>query len=122
MVLRPEKIEDLKLYKVARGFRRQIFQLGHFLPDKGAFNLADKMRNLALAITNNIAEGYAGKGSEAEKILYQKAQNSLLVLLDDLNLCLDEGYYREEHLEALKKEAKNLLKKLQQESAKEEKA
>ncbi len=70
------------------------------------------MRHLALALTNNIAEGCGGKSGKEDAELYQKALSALTRLQDDLNLCLDEGYYREEYLLTLKKETRNLQNKL----------
>lgn len=113
VVPRPENFEELELYRAAREFRRRLFQLGHFLPDKESFRPADKMRALALAVTNNIVEDFNRKDLPENTRSFQGARNALLLLLDDLNLCLDEGYYSEEYLLALKKEARELLEKLE---------
>lgn len=112
MVPPPENFEESAIYQAARELRRRICQLSHFLPHKESFNLADQMRQLALDITNNIAAGPPGEGAEKNLTLYSKAQSSLLVMLDNLNLCLDEGYYPVEYLLSLKQEAQNLLEQL----------
>ena len=104
--------EESEIYRAARELRRHIFQVGHFLPEQESFNLANKMRHQALALTNNIAEGCGGKSGKEDAESYQKALSALTRLQDDLNLCLDEGYYREEYLLTLKKETQNLQNKL----------
>ncbi len=104
--------EDLEVYKIARVFRNKIYQLIRLLPEVEKFNLQSQMRRAALSVTNNIAEGH-GRYHYQETIQFlRQARGSLDELIDDLNLCIDQRYSREDKLGNLKNEAYEVLKKL----------
>ncbi len=104
--------EDLELYKSARDFRKTIFGLIKTLPEEEKFNLASQMRRAATSITNNFAESH-GRYHYQENIQYlRQARGSLEEILDDINICLDEGYQVQESLESLKKEGFELIHRM----------
>jgi len=107
-----KSFEDLELYKVAREFRKSIYALIKRLPDDEKFNLVSQMRRAATSLTNNIAEGN-GRYHYQESIQFcRQARGSLAELIDDLNICIDEGYISEEVCNDLKTSAYDINKRI----------
>jgi four helix bundle protein len=70
------------------------------------------MRRAALSITNNIAEGH-GRWHCQENMRYCRiARGSIDEILDDLNVCLDEGYGALQQVEQRKQEGYELIKRV----------
>ncbi|MBI3194886.1 MAG: four helix bundle protein [Ignavibacteriae bacterium] len=104
--------EDLEVYKSAREFRKKIYLLLGKLPTDEKYNLQSQMRRASLSLTNNIAEGH-GRFHYQENIQYlRQTRGSLEELIDDLNVCIDEQYFDTEFIDNLKKEAYELLKRI----------
>jgi len=94
--------EDLEVYQVAREFRKAMYRLVRKLPDIEKFGLASQIRDAAVSLTNNIAEGH-GRFHFLDQIKFMLHSRGLLEeLLDDLNLCLDESYLPAKEVETLK--------------------
>src|SRR5712671_7946054 len=93
------KLDDFELYCVARQFRKKAYRLVRMLPVEEKYALANQMRRAAVSVTNNIAEGH-GRWHYQENIQYCRvSRGSVEETLDDLNLCLDEGYAPPEVIE-----------------------
>jgi four helix bundle protein len=104
--------EDLEVYKAAREYRKKIYQLIKELPKEEKYNLAGQMRRAALSLTNNIAEGH-GRYHFQENIQFCRvSRGSLMELIDDLNVCIDEKYFSIDYLEELKEEGYRVNKML----------
>jgi len=104
--------EELEVYTLAREFRKAVYRLIKELPEEEKFNLVSQMRRAATSLTNNIAEG-DGRYHYQENIQFcRQARGSLSELIDDLNICLDEGYLLESPLSELKEQAYALNKRL----------
>jgi len=102
--------EDLEIYKKAREFRKKIYKLMKNLPAEEKYNLDPQMRRSVTSITNNIAEGH-GRYHYQENIQYcRQSRGSLEEIIDDLNICLDEKYFPDNYLSALKNEGYELLR------------
>ena len=96
--------EDLEVYRAAREYRKKIYQLIKELPAEEKYNLANQMRRAALSLTNNIAEGH-GRYHFQENIQFGRvSRGSLMELIDDLNVCIDENYFAADYLKELKEE------------------
>lgn len=96
--------EELEVYKAAREFRKKIYQLINKLPPEEKYSLDGQMRRAALSLTNNIGEGH-GRYHYQENIQSCRiSRGSLMELIDDLNVCIDEEYFSENYLEKLKEE------------------
>jgi len=107
-----QSFEDLEVYKLARELRQEIYKLIRKLPEEEKYNLAGQMRRAATSLTNNIAEGH-GRYHYQENIQFcRQSRGSLMELIDDLNICIDEQYFLLDHLELLKQKAYQLNKKL----------
>jgi len=104
--------EELETYKVAREFRKKIYTLVKKLPKHEEYNLAGQMRRASTSLTNNIAEGH-GRYHYQENIQFcRQSRGSLSELIDDINICIDERYFPDNHLYELKAESKDVLKYL----------
>ncbi|HUT57859.1 MAG TPA: four helix bundle protein [Phycisphaerae bacterium] len=104
--------EDLELYRLAREFRKAIYDLTDQLPADERFNLVSQMRRAALSITNNIAEGH-GTYTFKQNIGYlHRARGSIHELRDDLNLCDDQSYIEAQRLSELRSAATRLTQVL----------
>lgn len=87
-----QTFEDLDAYKIAREFRQAMYEVARRLPDSEKFGLVSQVRRAAVSLTNNIAEGH-GRFHYLDQIKFLlQARGSLEELLDDLNVCQDEGY------------------------------
>jgi four helix bundle protein len=105
-------LEELEVYKEAREFRKEVYKLIKGLPDEERFNLASQMRRAATSLTNNIAEGH-GRFHYQENIQFcRQSRGSLEELVDDLNICIDEGYFQGDYLDIVKDQAYRLLRKI----------
>ena len=104
--------EDLDTYKMARQFRKKIYNLSRELPEYEKYNLASQMRRAAVSLTNSIAEGH-GRFHYQENIQFlRQSRGSLEELIDHINVCIDESYTDQNRLSKLKEEGYEVLKKL----------
>jgi four helix bundle protein len=99
-----QTFEDLDAYKIAREFRKAMYGVARRLPDSEKFGLVSQVRRAAVSLTNNIAEGH-GRFHYLDQIKFMfQARGSLEELLDDLNVCQDEGYLPPNDLSILKEQ------------------
>jgi len=107
-----KSFEDLEVYKAAREFRKKIYKIIKGLPPEEKYNLGDQMRRASLSLTNNIGEGH-GRYHFQENIQFCRiSRGSLMELIDDLNVCIDEGYFPLAYMEELKAEGYTVNKML----------
>jgi four helix bundle protein len=96
--------EDLEVYKAAREFRREMYEVNRRLPAFEKFELSSQIRRAAVSLTNNIAEGH-GRFHFLEQIKFcLNARGSLEELLDDLNICKDESYLPSDEFDKLRQQ------------------
>lgn len=104
-----QTFEDLEVYKVAREFRKAMYGVTRRLPDFEKYELASQIRRAAVSLTNNIAEGH-GRFHYPDQIRFiLHSRGSLEELVDDLNVCLDEGYLPSDEAAKLKEKALGVL-------------
>jgi len=108
----PFGFEDLTVYQAAREFRKRIYRLAKLLPDEERYGLAQQMRRAAVSLTSNIAEGYGRHHWQQNTQFCRQSRGSLMELIDDINVCIDEQYAEAERLEKLKQEDGVALLKL----------
>ena len=102
---RYQTFEDLDVYKVARDFRKSMYDVARRLPEIEKFGLASQVRRAAVSVTNNIAEGH-GRYHYLEQIKFTlQSRGSLEELIDDLNVCADESYLSPAEVTTLKEYA-----------------
>jgi four helix bundle protein len=108
----PFGFEQLEVYKAAREFRKRVFRLAKLLPAADKFGLTAQMRDAALSITNNIAEGHGRFNWQDNSRFCRIARGSLCEVVDDINTCVDEEYAKPEHAANLKADAAGVLRLL----------
>ena len=102
--------EDLEVYQQARRLRQRVCKLARLLPAEEKYNLASQMRRAALSVTNNIAEGHGSRSYRHNISYLYRSRGSANELLDDLNACEDEVYFKTEHLEDLRQQVTSVVK------------
>jgi four helix bundle protein len=106
------RLDDFELYRAAREFRKKVYKLIKMLPPAEHGCLDKQMRRAAVSLTNNIAEGHARWHFRENVRLCLVARGSLGEILDDLNVCLDEGYGDAQAVTCLKEEAYGLMPRI----------
>jgi len=85
-----------------------MYAVSRKLPTFEKYDLGSQIRRASVSLTNNIAKGH-GKYHYLEQIKFQlQARGSLEELIDDLNVCEDEGYLLEDDIRTLKERAREL--------------
>ena len=100
----PFGFEELEVYKAARAFRGRIYRLVSRLPAEEGFAVAQQMRRAAVSLTSNLAEGYGRHHWQENSQFCRQARGSLLELIDQINVCIDQSYADKEQLLALKQD------------------
>lgn len=104
-----QTFEDLEVYQAAREFRRAMYGVTRLLPNFEKFELASQIRRAAVSLTNNIAEGH-GRFHYPDQIRFiLHSRGSVEELIDDLNVCLDEGYVPLDEIATLREKALGVL-------------
>ena len=99
-----QTFEDLEVYQVAREFRKAMYRVAKRLPQEEKFGLTSQIRRAAVSVTNNIAESH-GRFHFLEQIKFMlQSRGSLEELLDDVNVCADEGYLPIQEIESVRQE------------------
>src|SRR4029453_539298 len=84
--------EHLEVYQAAHEVRKAMYRVARRLPEIEKFGLPAPIRDAAVSLTNNIAEG-RGRFHFLDQIKFMlNSRGSLEELHDDLNVCLDENY------------------------------
>ncbi len=106
------RLDDFELYQKARSFRRKVYQVIRQLPPPERFVLDPQMRRAVISVTNNIAEGHGRWQFQENTRFCRISQGSLDETIDDLNICIDEGYGTIEDVTMLKDEAYELIARI----------
>jgi len=51
-------LENLKVWQLARDFKREIYNISNVFPKKEDYCLTSQIRSAAVSVTANISEGY----------------------------------------------------------------
>jgi len=106
------RLDDFELYNLARAFRKKVYKLIKQLPSEERYCLGSQMRRAIVSVTNNIAEGH-GRWHYQENLQFCRvSRGSVEEILDDINVCLDEGYGEKTYNEALKEEGYALISRI----------
>jgi len=85
-----------------------MYAIARKLPDFEKYELGRQIRRASVSVTNNIAEGH-GRYHYLEQIKFQlQSRGSLAELVDDLNVCEDEGYLSTTEVADLKELAREV--------------
>jgi four helix bundle protein len=106
------KLDDFKLYRVAREFRKRVYGLLRQLPSEEKYALASQMRRAALSVTNNIAEEHGWWHYQENIQFCRMYRGSVAELIDDFNTCQDERYGDQALVKELTNEAYYLIRRI----------
>ena len=108
----PWGFENLEVYQAARAFRNRVYKLAKLLPPEEKYNLAPQMRDAAVSVTSNIAEGHGRHNWQDNAHFCRISRGSLYELAEHINTCIDQEYAKREYLEDLKADGAEVLRKL----------
>jgi four helix bundle protein len=104
-----QTFEGLEVYKAARDLRKAMYGVTRRLPNFEKYEVASQIRRAAVSLTNNIAEGH-GRFHYPDQIRFiLHSRGSVEELIDDLNICLDEGYIPPDEVATLREKALGVL-------------
>ena len=72
--------------------------------------LVPQMRRAALSVTNNIAEGHGSRSYRHTISYLYRSRGSVNELIDDLSFCEDEEYFKKEHLDDVRADARSVIR------------
>jgi len=102
--------EDVKAWQLGREFKKKIYKISEKFPKKELYTLAAQIRDAAVSITANIAEGY-GRYSFQENIQFcRTSRASVNEVLDHLYTALDAKYITKEEFDNLYQEGRSVEK------------
>jgi len=106
------RLDEFELYRSAREFRKRIYRLARGLPGPEEYCLGIQLRRAAISVTNNIAEGH-GRWHFQDNIRFCRiSRGSVEEIIDDLNVCEDEGYAEPALINELRSEAYQLIERI----------
>jgi four helix bundle protein len=106
------RFERLEAWQLARAFNRSVYRVSRGFPKEEAFALTSQIRRASVSVSSNIAEG-SGRNSDADFAHFLEiAYGSLMEVVSQLYLALDEKYLGETAFRALADEADMLAGKI----------
>ncbi len=95
------RFQKLEVWQQARVLNKKIHELSRTFPSNEAYGLTSQIRRASISISSNIAEG-AGRNSDADFAHYLEiAYGSLMEVVSQLFLALDENYIQQAQLDEI---------------------
>jgi four helix bundle protein len=92
------RFERLDVWHDARRLNRLAYQCTRRFPESERFGLVNQIRRASVSVSSNIAEG-SGRNSDPDFARFLEiAYGSLMEVVSQLFLALDEGYVSQEDL------------------------
>lgn len=106
------RFERIEAWHLARAFNKAVYRAARGFPKEEMFALTSQIRRASVSISSNIAEG-SGRNSDADFAHFlEVAYGSLMEVVSQLFIALDESYLAEPQFEALAEEADVLASKI----------
>lgn len=106
------RFERIEAWQLARSFNRSVYQAARGFPKEEMFALTSQIRRASVSVSSNIAEG-SGRNSDADFAHFLEiAYGSLMEVVSQFYLALDQGYVRTAQLDELMAEADVLASKI----------
>jgi four helix bundle protein len=106
------RFQKLDVWQQARLLNKKIYELSRAFPTNEAYALTSQIRRASISVSSNIAEG-SGRNSDADFAYFLEiAYASLMEVISQLYLALDQGYISENQLEVITAEADFLASQL----------
>jgi four helix bundle protein len=105
-----QRFEDLAAWQLAREVTREIYAITREGTVSRDFALVDQMRQAAISIMSNIAEGFERESNPDRLRFYSIAKASCAELRSQLYIAFDAGYLDEERFSALQARAERVAR------------
>ena len=106
------RFQKLEVWKKARLLNKMIYDLTRSFPSQEAYGLTSQIRRSSISVSSNIAEG-SGRNSDTDFAHFLEiAYGSLMEVLSQLCLALDEHYITRPQLDEVLGEADILASQL----------
>lgn len=106
------RFERIEAWQLARAFNKSVYRAARGFPKEEMFALTSQIRRASVSISSNIAEG-SGRNSDADFAHFLEiAYGSLMEVVSQLFIALDERYLTEVEFEAFADEADVLASKI----------
>jgi four helix bundle protein len=106
------RFQKLEVWKKARLLNKMIYDLTRSFPSQEVYGLTSQIRRSSISVSSNIAEG-SGRNSDADFAHFLEiAYGSLMEVLSQLFLALDEHYITRSQLDEVAGEADLLASQL----------
>jgi four helix bundle protein len=106
------RFERIEAWQLARAFNKAVYRAARGFPKDEMFALTSQIRRASVSVSSNIAEG-SGRNSDADFAHFLEiAYGSLMEVVSQLYLALDQGYVRDVQFDELLAEADVLASKL----------
>ena len=106
------RFQKLNVWQQARLLKKNIYGLTRTFPSNETYALASQIRRASIFVSSNIAEG-AGRNSDADFAHFLEiGYGSLMEVISQLFLALDEGYTNQSKMDAIASEADILASQL----------
>jgi four helix bundle protein len=106
------RFQNFKVYKDSKEFIKSIYTTTKKFPKKEQFGLTAQLRNAAISIALNIAEG-SDSGSDKEfNRFIQMSIGSINEVVAALDIALDNGYLDEKTYDSFLSHAESIVKQL----------
>lgn len=111
-VARQFRFERIEAWQLARALNRKVYAVSRQFPKDEQFGLTAQLRRASVSVSSNIAEG-SGRNSDVDFAHFLEiAYGSLMEVVSQSFLALDEGYLSEATFEQLAVEADILAGKI----------
>jgi four helix bundle protein len=106
------RFEPIEAWQMARQFNRQVYAISRKFPKEEQFALLPQIRRASSSVMSNVAEG-SGRNSDADfGHFLEIAYGSLMEVVSQLFVALDENYIAQEQFDAIAEEADFLAGKI----------
>ncbi len=100
--------EDLTCWKLGREFRKEIYKISEKFPKEEQYHLTAQIRDAAVSITANIAEGFGRYHYQENIQCCRISRGSTNEVLDHLYTALDEKYVSKKDFDRLYKQGREV--------------
>jgi len=106
------RFQKLEVWQQARLLNKKIYGLSRAFPAHEAYALTSQIRRASISVSSNIAEG-SGRNSDADFAHFLEiAYGSLMEVISQLFLAIDEGYITQLQFDEIASEADILASQL----------
>ena len=106
------RFQKLEVWQQARLLNKKIYELSRAFPSQETYALSSQIRRASISISSNIAEGSGRNSDDDFAHFLEIAYGSLMEVISQLFLALDEGYVTEDQMRGITTDADILASQL----------